>query len=498
MIDPTDFDAVALAEQIRRGERQPSGVVDDAIARIEALNPALNAVISERFEAARAEAAGNLPDGPFRGVPILLKDLGGAMAGEPQHQGSRVLKRHDVRATEDSYLVARLRRAGFVVLGRTNTPEIGSAPVTEPLAYGPTRNPWNTDHTPGGSSGGSAAAVASGMVPLAHASDGGGSIRIPASCCGLFGLKPSRGRISRGPQEGEGWGGASTDGCVSRTVRDTAAYLDVVAGPEPGDPYTAPPPSQSFSEAVGVDPGRLRVGVLDHRPDGKPVDPWCAAAVAELADVLTDLGHQVETAAPAALSEDEVGRHYMSLIAVASARATEEWTKLEGRELGADDVELVNLIYRSMGAKVSGSQYLADLRWLHSWSRRVARFWTPVADGGDGFDVLLTPTLSRPPLRIGELTPDPADPGAAMMATGEWVAFTPAFNITGQPAMSIPVSWTPENLPVGAQLVGPAFGEELLLGLASQLESTLQWTERRPPHSAWNIDPGAQSPPSSR
>jgi amidase len=224
---------------------------------------------------------------------------------------------------------------------------------------------------------------------------------------------------------------------------------------------------------------------LDHRPDGEPVDPWCAAAVAELANVLTDLGHEVVTGSPAALADAEVGRHYMSLITVASARAIEEWTALEGREVGPDDVELVNLIYGAMGTKVTGTRYLEDLRWLHAWSRRVARFWTPVDEGGDGFDLLLTPTLSRPPLRIGELTPDPADPRPAMEATGSWVAFTPAFNITGQPAMSIPVSWSPDGLPIGAQLVGPAFGEEMLLGLASQLEFALAWAEQRPPAPNW-------------
>jgi amidase len=482
--DPGLVDAVGQARLVRDGAITPLELVDGAIARIEAMNPTLNAVIDERFEAARAEAAADLPDGPFRGVPILLKDLNAQMAGERCFMGTRFLRAADHRAAEDAYLVARLRAAGFVVLGRTNTPELGSSPTTEPLSFGPTRNPWDLDRSPGGSSGGSAAAVAAGMVAVAHASDGGGSIRIPASCCGLFGLKPSRGRISRGPQAGEGWGGASTDGCLTRTVRDAAAMLDVLAGAEPGDPYVAPPPERTFASHVGGDVPRWRVGVLDHPPGSHPGaarDPEAAAAAAKAADLLSDLGHDIVEAHPAALDEADFSAHYAPLIAVSTAQAIDAWSAELGRTLGPDDVEPQNLLFAQWGRSLPATQYLADLAWLHTWSRRLARFWTPTSRGGEGFDLLVTPTLSRPPVRLGELVPDPTDPASAMVEVGNWVAFTTQFNVSGQPAMSLPVHWTDGGLPVGAQVVGPAFGEGQLLALAAQLEAATGWADRRPP-----------------
>ncbi|MDA8281979.1 MAG: amidase, partial [Actinomycetota bacterium] len=273
-------DATAVAAAIAAGEMSPIEAVDAAIARIEALDHELNAVIHRRFDAARKEAAGELPDGPFRGVPLLLKDLGAGMAGEPMHCGLRVAKAAGHRAAADNAVVRRLRSAGFVVVGRTNVPELGTTVTTEPVAYGPARNPWNTAHSTGGSSGGSAAAVASGMVAVAHGSDGGGSIRVPASECALVGLKPSRGRVSHSP-EGEAWMGATTDGALTRTVRDTAALLDVLAGPEPGDPYTAPALPGPLVAEVGADPGRLRIGVLDHPPGSGPAAATPDADAAE-------------------------------------------------------------------------------------------------------------------------------------------------------------------------------------------------------------------------
>jgi amidase len=322
------------------------------------------------------------------------------------------------------------------------------------------------------------------MVAVAHASDGGGSIRIPASCCGLFGLKPARGRISRGPQAGEGWGGASTDGCLTRTVRDAAAVLDVLAGAEPGDPYVAPPPERSFSARVGEDVPRRRVGILDHPPASHPGaarDADAAAAVARTADLLADLGHEVIDAHPAALDEADFSAHYAPLIAVSTAQALDAWAAELGRPLDADDVEPHNLLFAGWGRSLPATQYLADLAWLHSWSRRLARFWTPTSDGGDGYDLLVTPTLSRPPVRLGELVADPDDPGPTMVEVGNWVAFTTQFNVSGQPAMNVPVHWTGDGLPVGAQIVGPAFGEGTLLALATQLEAATGWTGRRPP-----------------
>src|SRR2546427_2545055 len=304
------LDATAQAELVRQRKVSPRELVDAAVARIERLNPKLNAVVTQRFEKARAEAAApDLPAGPFRGVPFLLKDLICHSAGDPYHAGMRLLRELGWIERYDTHLAARFRAAGFVFLGRTNVPELGPAPTTEPVAYGPTRNPWDTSRSPGGSSGGSAAAVAAGLVPVAHANDGGGSIRIPSSECGLVGLKPSRGRTSLGPDAGEGWGGLSVEHVVARSVRDTAAVLDAVAGYLPGDPYTAPPPARPFRDEAGGPPGRLRVGLLVKAPAGQAeVHPECATAARETARLLESLGHRVEGSFPVPLAEDEGGR----------------------------------------------------------------------------------------------------------------------------------------------------------------------------------------------
>jgi len=479
LTDLVDRDATAQAELVRSGEASPTELVNAAIARIEALNPTLNAVIQPRFEAALAEAAGDLPDGPFRGVPLLLKDLGAQLAGEPYHTGAKFLRAIDWRAAVDGHLVTRLKEAGFVILGRTNTPELGSTCTTEPEAYGPTRNPWNPDHSAGGSSGGSASAVASRMVPLAHASDGGGSIRIPASACGVFGLKPSRGRISRGPQQGEGWGGASTDGCVSLTVRDTAAFLDVVNGWFPGDPYTAPPPVRPYVDEVGGlgagDTAPLRIGVLDHPlQPGFAADADCTEAVGVTAALLESLGHHVEVAWPVALDDPEFGRHYVNLIMVAATQWVDSWSRELGRQIGPDDIEASNWTFAVLGRGISGADYLDSLAWLHGWSRRLAAFW-------DDHDLLLSPTLGCPPVRIGELVPDPADPIPTMTRVSRVIPYTAQFNVSGQPAMSLPLHHDAAGLPIGTQLVGAAFREDLLLALAADIERAAPWLGRRPP-----------------
>ena len=482
--DDEGDDAVALAARMRSGAVSARELVDAAIARIEATNPAINAVIQERFDAARREADGGLPDGPFRGVPILLKDLNAQMPGEPCYLGTTFLKEADYRPPVQNHVVTRLRRAGFVILGRTNTPEFATSPTTEPVSYGPTRNPWDLGRSAGGSSGGAAAAVAAGMVPVAHASDGGGSIRIPASCNGIFGLKPSRGRISRGPQAGEGWGGASTDGVVSRTVRDSAALLDVLAGYETGDPYTAPPPVRPYATEPGVAPGRLRVGVRTDTPGGAPADPACATAVRSAADLLSELGHDVVDASPAAMAEPEYGEHYLPLLTVATAQSLVQWSEVLGREVRIDEVEPFNQVFATMGRTVSGTEYLSHLTWLHAWSRRMVEFWRPADDPGSGFDLLLTPTLASPPVPIGSLVPPADDPLPTMLEVGNWVAFTSHFNVTGQPAMNLPLHWTepgdghPAGLPVGVQLVGPPFGEDLLLQVAAQVETARPWNFR--------------------
>lgn len=483
--DLASLDAVGQADLVRHDHASPSELVAAAIARIEATNPQVNAVITERFEAAVAEAARPLPDGPFRGVPLLLKDLGAAMAGEPQHAGSALLKSLGYRADVDSHLVERLRRAGFVVLGRTNTPEFGSTCTTEPAAYGATRNPWHVERSAGGSSGGSAAAVAARMVPLAHASDGGGSIRIPSSECGLFGLKPSRGRISRGPHAGEGWGGASTDGCVSVSVRDSAAFLDLVAGWEPGDPYTAPPPAGRYADEVGRDPGRLRIGVrTEHVFDSMTTDPECVAAAMATADLLADLGHEVVLAArPAALGEAAFMGPFITVLSVAMRRQLDVLGQLIGRPLGPDDVEPANWASAESGARIPGAAYLAAIEEVHAFSRRMASWWSGT-DGGGGFDLLLTPTIAAPPPVLGHLlaTADTVD--QASLRVAELIPFTAQFNATGQPAMSLPLGWSADGLPIGSQLVAAYGREDLLFRVAAQVEAAAPWAHRRPMVSA--------------
>src|SRR6266516_4748497 len=350
------LDATAQAELVRQRKASPRELVDAAIARIERVNPKLNAVVIQRFENARAEAAApDLPDGPFRGVPFLLKDLICHSAGDPYHAGMRLLRELKWVERYDTYLAARFRAAGFVFLGRTNVPELGPAPTTEPVAYGPTRNPWDTSRSPGGSSGGSAAAVAAGLVPVAHANDGGGSIRIPASECGLVGLKPTRGRVSQGPLTGEAWAGGVADGAVTRTVRDAAGLLDAISNRMPGEPYYAPPLPGPLAGEVGADPGRLRIGVLD-RPgaEGYLDDPECRAAVTGAALLLEALGHHVEESAPAAMFEPEFLTHFSTIIAADTEATFQGFEELLGRTIGEDEIERRNAAHRRLAPARAG------------------------------------------------------------------------------------------------------------------------------------------------
>lgn len=462
-------DATELAALVRSGQATPGELVDEAIARVERLDPTINAVIHERFDAARREASGTLPDGPFRGVPFLVKDLGCEMAGEPHTLGNRALRDADVRAQEDSYLYQSIRAAGFVTLGRTNTPELGGTVTTEPEAFGPSRNPWNPAHSTGGSSGGSAAAVAAGMVPMAHASDGGGSIRVPASECGLVGLKPSRGRISPGPKLGEGWAGATTDGVVSRSVRDSAAMLDVMSGRRTGDPYAAAAPTRPFADEVGVDPGRLRIGLAPtHR--GVQTDPECVAAVEKAGSLLEQLGHDVEIAQPDAFFDDEFARHFVTIVAVATAVDFATMGASIGRPITEGDVEASNWLMGSIGRAIPAADYVHSINWVHSWSRRLQAWW-------DDFDLLVTPVIAVPPPPIGWLS----DPELGTERLTSILQFTAQFNVSGQPAMSLPLHWTSDQLPVGVQFVGPIDDEALLVRVASQLEVAAPWADRLPP-----------------
>ncbi len=475
MDDLGRVDATSQAQLVASGKASPAELVEGAVERIERLNPQLNAVIHERFEAARKEAATPGPGGPFAGVPILLKDLGAPMAGEPYHSGARFLKEAGFRSPIDSFIVEKLRAAGCIVLGRTNCPEFGTTITTEPLAYGPTRNPWNTDHTTGGSSGGSAAAVASGMVAVAHANDGGGSIRIPAANCALVGLKPSRGRVSKGPLPGESaWAGSTIDHVLTRSVRDSAAMLDVLAGEMPGDLYVAPLPRRRFAEEVGAAPGSLKIAWLDHPvQEGVTAVAECATAVHHARDLLEGLGHELSDAHPEALGEAEFTRHFLTLITTAIATEVQLLGEMLGRTIDPSELESDNQTFQLLGNSVSGVAYLASELWYEEWRRRMAAFWSPEG----GYDLLLTPVLNMTPARLGELS----EPILGQQRVMEALQYTAQFNVSGQPAVSLPLHWTPDGLPVGVQLVAAYGREDLLIRVASQIEQAAPWADRTPP-----------------
>lgn len=466
----TWLDATAQADLVRRGEVSPLELVEGAIARVEALS-GLGAVVRTRYEQARAEAVGDLPDGPFRGVPFLLKDLGATVAGETTAFGLGPLASTTMRAT--SYVAQQVREAGFVVLGRTTVPELGTTVTSEPRSFPPARNPWDPSRSAGGSSGGSAAAVASGMVAAAHANDGGGSIRIPASECGLVGLKPTRGRVSQGPLVGEGWGGGTIDGAVTRTVRDAAAVLDALSGRMPGEPYYAPALPGPLAGEVGRDPGRLRVGVVD-RPvaEGHLDDPECRAAVAAVAALLEHAGHDVEPGGPDALFDPGFSRPFSAIIAAETEASLRQFEQLLGRPIADDELEPRNLTYRRWGAAMTAVDYVAARAWVGAWSRRMASWWQT-------HDLLVTPTLGAPPPPLGWFTG--AGPGSEGARIASFIPYTAQFNMTGQPAVSLPLHWTPGGLPVGVQLVAAYGREDLLVRVAAQLEQAAPWAHRRPP-----------------
>jgi amidase len=469
------LDATQQAELIRTGELTPKDLVEAAIARIEAMNPDLNAVIRTRFDQARAEAAGDLPDGPFRGVPFLFKDIACPVEGEAMSFGVGPML--DFRWPLSSYLAAQFRAAGFIPLGYTNVPEMGTTVTTEARSFPAARNPWNRNHSTGGSSGGSAAAVASGMVAAAHANDGGGSIRIPASECGLVGLKPTRGRVSQGPLVGEAWAGGTIDGSVTRTVRDAAAILDAISGVMPGEPYYPPPLVRPLREEVGVDPGRLRIGFLDHAPSDLYLDdPECRAAVGNAARLLDSLGHHVEESTPAAMFEMEFVGAFMTIVAADVEATFQAFEMLLGRPIGDDEIEPRNAAHRATGKALPASQYLQARAFVGQWARRMAEFWAT-------YDLLLTPTLGGRPPELGWFTA--AGPEQEGFRIASMIPYTAQFNMTGQPAISLPLHWTPDGLPVGVQLVGRYGREDVLVRIASQIEQAAPWADRHPP------EPGA-------
>ncbi|OWA01881.1 amidase [Streptomyces sp. CS159] len=457
------LDAVATAAAVRNGTCDARTVTEQAIARIEKLDPGLNAVIHTRFEAALDEIAAGLPEGPLHGVPLLVKDLGTEVAGLPATGGSRLFA--EVTARRDSELVARYRRAGAVVLGTTNTPELGLNASTEPALHGPTRNPHRTTHSPGGSSGGSAAAVAAGMVPVAHASDGGGSIRIPAAACGLFGLKPSRGRVSPAPRPTTLSGLVSGHHALTTTVRDSALLLDVAAGPLPGDAYAAPEPAAPFTELARRDPGRLRIGLLTALPDGPEVHPDCARAVRSAALLCERLGHDVvETTAR--YRPDDVGRTSGMLMGADLVAQIDARLERLGRPLADDDVEpFTRVLYETYRALPAADVSRA--------LRRAQEIGWAVGAAFDEVDVLLSPTLARPTPPLGTL--DTSDPGSIYRHASVYAAFTSVYNVTGMPAMSVPFGRDGQGLPLGVQFAARLGGEGTLLALAAQLERSAPW-----------------------
>ncbi len=468
------LDATAQAELVRRREVKAIELVDAAIERIERLNPTLNAVVTPMYEQARTAATGELPDGPFAGVPFLLKDLLASYGGVRMTSGSSFLR--DFVPDHDSELVTRLKRSGLIIIGKTNAPEFGLLPTTEPRLFGPCRNPWDTGRTTGGSSGGSAAAVAAGLVPMAHGNDGGGSIRIPASCCGLFGLKPTRARNPLGPDYGDLFSGLVVDHALTRSVRDSAALLDATSGPDVGDPYWAPPPVRPFLQEVGADPGRLRIAFTTAAATDVAVHADCVSAVHDAVALCADLGHEVVEAAPAVPGELVV-QAFITLWSAGCTWAIDGMALLTGRTPTPDQFEPLTWALYEMGRQQSASAYLLALTALQGMSREIARFLVDC-------DVWLTPTLAEPPVPLGTFDSPPENPLQGLFRAATFLPFTPVCNFTGQPAMSVPLFWNSEGLPVGTHFIGRFGDEATLFRLAAQLEAARPWAGRRPPVSA--------------
>ncbi|HTT09479.1 MAG TPA: amidase [Burkholderiaceae bacterium] len=463
-------DGIGLAALVRKRDVSAEEMLETAIARVEARNPALNAVVNRLYDEARAALRAGLPAGRFHGVPYLLKDLGAHYAGAVTSYGSKLFAAN--RVDHDSEFTARLKRAGLVIFGKTNTPEMGVCTSTEPRLFGATRNPWNPGYSAGGSSGGAAAAVAGGMLPMAHATDGGGSIRIPASCCGLVGLKPTRARNPAGPDAGEGWSGASIGHAVTRTVRDSAALLDATAGPDLGDPYWAPPPSGAFLSEVGRAPGRLRVALTTTSFNRAPVNPECAGAARAAAKLCETLGHHVDEAHPE-VDVDALGHAFRIIVGANVCMRLERRAAALGRPLASTDVEKVTWAHAMAGRTHTAADYARSVDVFHATGRKLAGFLAR-------YDVLLTPTMCQPPYPIGVLDMANEDDAAFLAAILASVGFTSLFNATGNPAISLPLGWSQAGLPIGVQFAARFGDEATLLRLASQLETAQPWADRRP------------------
>lgn len=470
MDDYEAYDGLGLAELVTRGEVTAETLLEAAIARTESRDKKYAAVVIRMFDEARRAVAEGLPVGPFRGVPFLLKDLHLAWPGVPLTNGSKLFE-HDV-PTLESELVARYRRAGLVVFGKTHSPEFGITTTSESRLFGQTRNPWNPKHTAGGSSGGASAAVAAGYTPLANASDGGGSIRVPASCCGLFGMKPTRGRTPAGPHAGEGWSGMSAIHAVTRSVRDSAALLDATAGPDTGAPYAAPPPRRAFLEEVSEAPGRLRIAVQTQGWNGVEPHADCLAALDEAVVLCRQLGHEV-VEAPFDANPSALGAATLTIIGASTRAALEAKAAVLGRPLEEADVEPGTWSMISFAASRTATDYVTAIRTIHATGRALARHM-------ESFDVILSPTMASPPLRLGMLSLSNPDRGEQARSVVQAVAFTQLANAAGNPAMSVPLAWNADGLPIGTQFIGRMNDEATLFRLAGQLERARPWSDRRP------------------
>ncbi|WP_374577639.1 amidase [Phenylobacterium sp.] len=466
--DYRKYDAVGLAGLVAGGEVSAAELLETAVTRMAVVNPKINAVTMDLTEWGRQDVKRPIWSGPLAGVPFLLKDLGAQLAGAPTSAGSAVFK--DSLASADSAITTAYKEGGLVIFGKTNTPEFGLMPVTEPALLGACRNPWDLTRTPGGSSGGAAAAVAAGIVPAAHASDGGGSIRTPASACGLFGMKPSRGRVSFSPA-GEGWGGASIQHAVTRSVRDSAVLLDAVCGPQPGDPYFLARPERPFAEEVGRDPGKLSIGFTTAALASDALDPECAQAVLDAAKLCEGLGHMVEeTTMPGDLAAMQRGAG--EVIAASIAALLDAEGERRGRPVAEGEVEPMTWLTYQRGKQISGASYVRGLAAIHAYGRAVAGLF-------QRYDVLLLSTLGSPAIPIGHLTENPAEIAKRLFA---FMPNTQAFNNTGQPAMTVPLAWSARGgLPIGIQFVGRMGEEALLYRLAGQLEQARPWFDRVAP-----------------
>jgi Asp-tRNA(Asn)/Glu-tRNA(Gln) amidotransferase A subunit family amidase len=464
-------DATALAALVAAGEVTPGELLRAAVERLDKVQPRLQPLSLIETDFAEASLKAGLPDGPFRGVPFLLKDLFAFLPGTRLTNGSRLTQGID--CPFESTLVARFRAAGLVVFGKTASPEFGINVTTESVLHGPVPNPWDRRRSAGGSSGGSAVAIASGIVPAAHASDGGGSIRIPAAACGLVGLKPSRARNPVGPMVGEGWNGLSGGHVLSRTVRDTAALLDVTSGPEPGDPYGCPPINGTFLAAAERDPQPLRIALVTEAPGDAPVEPVCVAATEAAALKLQRLGHHI---IPARFEIDAgaVAQLMATIVAVNAANDLATWQQVLGRRADETTVETCTRLLAERGRTIPATDYAKAISGLHQTARRFARMFTAA-------DLVLSPTLASPPPPLGVLDQDMADLDRFLMLNAAVIPFTPLYNITGCPAISLPLEHDPDGLPAGVMLGAPYGREDLLLEVAGQLERAHPWFDRVPP-----------------